>query len=50
MSKASVRCIDLNKKYYPIGTKIEREFKNNGIVKSAEVVEFDLDTKYVCAM
>ena len=32
------------KNYYPIGTKIEREFKKNGIVLTAVVVGFDLDT------
>ena len=32
------------KNYYPIGTKIEREFKKNGIVRSAEVIDFDSDT------
>ena len=28
-----------------IGTKTEREFRKNSIVRSAEIVGFDLDTK-----
>ena len=37
--------MDPSDKQYPIGTKIEREFKKNGIIRSAEVVAFNLDTK-----
>ena len=33
------------KNYYPIGTKIEREFRKNGKVLTAVVVAFDLETK-----
>ena len=33
------------KNYYPIGTKIEREFRKNGRVLTAVVVAFDLETK-----
>ena len=33
------------KHYFLIGTKIWREFQKYGIVRSAEVVDFDLDTK-----
>ena len=33
------------KNYYPIGTKIEREFKKNGRVLTTVVVDFDLETK-----
>ena len=33
------------KNYYPIGTKIEREFKKNGRVLTAVVVAFNLETK-----
>ena len=33
------------KNYYPLQTKIEREFRKNGIVLSAVVVDFNLDTK-----
>lgn len=31
--------------YYPIGKKFERELRKDGIVKSAVVIDFDLDTK-----
>ena len=33
------------KNYYPIGTKIEREFRKNGILFTAAVVDFNLETK-----
>ena len=33
------------KNYYPMGTKIERELKNNGIGLTAVVVDFNLETK-----
>ena len=33
------------KNCYPMGTKIEREFKKNGIVLTAVVVDFDLETQ-----
>ena len=33
------------KNYYPIGTKIEREFRKNGGVLIAAVVDFNLETK-----
>ena len=33
------------KNYYPIGTKIEKEFRNNGVVLFAVVADFDIDTK-----
>ena len=33
------------KNYYPIGTKIEREFKKNGVVLTVVVVDFNLKTK-----
>ena len=33
------------KNYYPIGTKIEREFKKNGVVLTTVVVDFILETK-----
>lgn len=33
------------KNYYPIGTKIEREFRKNGILLTTAVVNFNLETK-----
>ena len=33
------------KNYYPMGTKIEREFKKNGIGLTTVVVDFNLETK-----
>ena len=33
------------KNYYPIGTKIEQEFKKNGMFLSAVVVDFNLEMK-----
>ena len=33
------------KNYHPIGTKIEREFKKNGIVLTAVFIDFNLETK-----
>ena len=33
------------KNYYPISTKIKREFKKNGIVFTAVVIDFNLEMK-----
>ena len=41
----SIRCMNPSEKILSIGTKIEREFYKNGVVRSTKVIDFDLDTK-----